>query len=124
MAAIRHQRVAEQMKKELADIIRTDIKDQRIGFTTVTRVEVSNDLQHAKVYVSVFGDPEQKQVTLSVLQKAAGFIRGEASRRLRMRVTPEMVFVLDESGEYSAHIESVLKNIRGSSLHESRETEE
>ncbi|QSO53752.1 30S ribosome-binding factor RbfA [Alicyclobacillus curvatus] len=124
MAAIRHQRVAEQMKKELADIIRMEIKDQRIGFITVTRVEVTNDLQHAKVFVSVFGDKEQKQLTLGVLQKASGFIRGEASRRLRMRVTPEMAFVLDESGEYSAHIESVLKNIRDSSAHENRETED
>lgn len=124
MPAIRHQRVAEQMKKEVADIIRTDVKDQRIGFTTVTRVEVTNDFQHAKVYVSVFGDTDQKQATLGVLQKAAGFIRGEASRRLRMRVTPEMAFILDESGEYSAHIESVLKDLRKSSPKSSEGTEE
>lgn len=124
MAGIRHQRVAEQMKKELADIIRTEVKDHRIGFTTITRVEVSNDLQHAKVYVSVLGEEDQKELTLGVLERASGFIRGEASRRLRMRVTPEMVFVLDESGEYSAHIETVLRSIRGSSAHRDRETED
>lgn len=124
MPAIRHQRVAEQMKKEVAEIIRMDVKDQRIGFTTVTRVEVTNDLQHAKVYVSVFGSADQKQATLTALQKAVGFIRGEVSRRLRMRVTPEMTFILDESGEYSAHIESVLKDLRKSSPSQVEETEE
>lgn len=121
--AIRHQRVAEQMKKEVADIIRTDVKDGRVGFTTITRVEVTNDLQHAKVYVSVFGSKEEKQATLTTLQKAVGFIRGEASRRLRMRVTPEMSFILDESGEYSAHIESVIRGLHGTQT-ERRETEE
>jgi len=124
MPAIRHQRVAEQMKKEVAEIIRMDVKDQRIGFTTVTRVEVTNDLQHAKVYVSVFGSADQKQETLTALLKAVGFIRGEVSRRLRMRVTPEMTFILDESGEYSAHIESVLKDLRKSSPSQVEETEE
>ncbi|MCL6453444.1 MAG: 30S ribosome-binding factor RbfA [Alicyclobacillus sp.] len=125
MTAIRHHRVAEQMKKEVADIIRTDVKDQRIGFATVTRVELSNDLQHAKVHVSVFGSAEEKQATLAALQRAAGFIRGEVSRRLRMRVTPEMVFLLDESGEYSAHIESVLRDLKKSApARAAEETEE
>jgi ribosome-binding factor A len=108
---IRVQRVAEQMKKEIADIIRTDVKDPGLGFTTVTHVEVAGDLQHAKVYVSVLGDKEAKQRTMEALTRATGYIRGEVSRRLRMRITPEMVFKLDESGEYSAHIQSVLKKI-------------
>jgi ribosome-binding factor A len=112
MARIRVERVAEQMKKEVADIVRTSIKDPRIGFVTVTRVEVAGDLQHAKVYVSVLGNDEAKQGTMDALNRAVGFIRGEVGRRLRMRVTPELQFKLDESGEYSAHIESVLKKIR------------
>lgn len=111
MARIRTARVAEQMKKEIADLVRTGIKDPRIGFATVTRVEVAGDLQHAKVFVSVYGDSTEKEQTLTALERATGFIRGEVSRRLRMRVAPELVFRLDESSEYSAHIESVLREL-------------
>jgi ribosome-binding factor A len=111
MARIRNQRVAEQMKKEIADILRTEVKDPRMGFATITRVEVAGDLQHAKVYVSVLGDEESKADTIQALSRASGFIRGEVSRRLRMRLTPEISFKLDESGEYSAHIESVIRQI-------------
>jgi ribosome-binding factor A len=118
MTRIRVQRVAEQMKKEIADIIRTEVKDPGLGFTTVTHVEVAGDLQHAKVYVSVLGDKEAKQRTMDALTRATGYIRGEVSRRLRMRITPEMVFKLDESGEYSAHIQSVLKQISNESTHD------
>lgn len=124
MSGFRPQRVAEQMKKEIAELVRTDLKDDRLGFLTITRVEVSNDLQHAKVYASVFGNADKKQETLEVLQKSAGFIRGEVSRRLRMRLTPELAFVLDESGEYSAHIESVLRDLHKSSGSARRETED
>jgi ribosome-binding factor A len=112
LTRIRAQRVAEQMKKEIADIIRSSIKDPRIGFVTVTRVEVAGDLQHAKVYVSVLGSAEEKQGTMDALNRAVGFVRGEVGRRLRMRLTPELQFKLDESGEYSARIESVLKQIK------------
>ena len=111
MPRIRTQRIAEQMKKEVADIIRNEVKDPGIGFATVTRVEVANDLQHAKVFISVLGSDEEKNKTMDALHRAVGFIRGEVSRRLRMRVTPEMAFRLDESGEYSAHIETVLKSL-------------
>lgn len=116
MAKIRTQRVAEQMKKEVADIVRTSIKDPRVGFATITDVEVAGDLQHAKVYVSVLGDEEKKRHTLDALTRSAGFIRGEVSRRLRMRVTPEIGFILDESGAYSTHIESVLRQLKDTSV--------
>lgn len=112
MAKIRNQRVAEQMKKEIADIVRTQVKDPRVGFATITHVEVAGDLQHAKVYVSVLGDEDAKRNTMDALTRSSGFIRGEVSRRLRMRVTPELGFKLDESGEYSTHIESVLRQIK------------
>jgi ribosome-binding factor A len=100
------------MKKEIADIIRSSIKDPRIGFVTVTRVEVAGDLQHAKIYVSVLGSADEKQGTMDALNRAVGFVRGEVGRRLRMRLTPELQFKLDESGDYSARIESVLKQIK------------
>lgn len=111
MARLRVQRVAEELKKEIAEMIRTEVKDPRIGFATVTRVDLANDLQHAKVFVSVFGSEEEKQATLTALHKAAGFIRGEVGRRLRLRLTPELVFKLDESGEYSEHINTVIKRL-------------
>ncbi|MFB5191470.1 30S ribosome-binding factor RbfA [Alicyclobacillus fastidiosus] len=112
MSRIRVQKVSEQMKKELADIVRSSVKDPRVGFATITRVEVSGDLQHAKVYVSVLGSEDERSATISALSKAAGFIRGEVARRLHMRVAPELAFRLDDSGEYSARIEHVLKTIR------------
>lgn len=112
MTRIRAQKVAEQMKKELADILQHELKDPLIGFVTITRVEVSGDLQHAKIYVSVYGPEAEKEATLGVLTKAAGFIRGEIARRLHMRMAPELVFRLDESGEYSERIEQVLKSLK------------
>ncbi len=111
MARIRTQRVAEQMKKEISEVIRMEVKDPRVGFVTVTNVEVANDLQHAKVYVSVYGDKDSQQATMAALNKAVGYIRGEVGRRLRMRLTPEIVFRLDESGEYSDHINRVLREL-------------
>ncbi|MCL6516208.1 30S ribosome-binding factor RbfA [Alicyclobacillus sp.] len=114
MSRIRAQRVAEQMKKEIAALMRTELKDPRIGFATVTRVVVAGDLQHAKVFVSVLGDDQAKRGTMDALNRAAGFLRGEVARRLHMRIAPELVFRLDESGEYSAHIETVLRELHGS----------
>ncbi|MBF8377198.1 30S ribosome-binding factor RbfA [Alicyclobacillus mali] len=111
MTRIRAQKVAEQMKKELADLLQHELKDPRLGFVTITRVDVSGDLQHAKVYVSVYGAEEAKETSLGVLSKAAGFLRGEIARRLHMRMAPELVFRLDESGEYSERIEQVLKSL-------------
>jgi ribosome-binding factor A len=111
MSKIRVARVGEQLKKEIADVLRSDLKDPGIGFATVTRVDMAGDLQHAKVYISVFGDNQAKGQTMSALQKASGFIRGEVGRRLRLRISPELVFKLDESGEYSAHIQTVLRSL-------------
>lgn len=111
MARIRQERVAEQMRKEISDLMRTEIKDPGIGFSTITRVEVAGDLQHAKVFVSVFGNDEEKKSTMAALTRAAGFIRGEVGRRLRLRISPELAFKLDESSEYSAHIETVLRRL-------------
>ena len=111
MARLRVQRVAEQLKKEIAEMLRHEVKDPRVGFATVTGVELANDLQHAKVFVSVFGSPKERQESLLALQKASGYIRGEVARRLRLRLTPELVFKLDESGDYSDRINSVIKRL-------------
>ncbi len=99
------------MKKELSEVIGRKIKDPRIGFVTVTDVEVTGDLQQAKVYISVLGDEEQRQNTLKGLAKAKGFIRSEIGQRIRLRKTPEIFFEFDESVDYGNRIENLLTQI-------------
>lgn len=94
--AYRPERLAEAIKAETADILR-QLKDPRIGFVTVTAVDVSSDLRYAKVRVSVMGDPEEQAQTLRTLQRAQGFVRSELGRRIRLRYAPEVTFTLDDS---------------------------
>lgn len=105
-------RVGEQMKKELGDIIGRKIKDPRIGFVTVTDVEVTGDLQQAKVFISVLGDETQKENTLKALAKARGFIRTEIGQRIRLRKTPEIIFEFDQSIDYGNRIETLLHQVQ------------
>ncbi len=109
--SLRANRVGEQMKKELGDIIGRKIKDPRIGFVTVTDVSVSGDLQIAKVYISVLGDEEQRENTLKGLAKAKGFIRSEIGQRIRLRKTPEIQFEFDESIDYGNRIETLIHEL-------------
>ena len=111
MMSHRANRVGEQMKKELGDIISRKIKDPRIGFVTVTDVEVTGDLQQAKVFISVLGDEEQRENTLKGLAKAKGFIRTEIGQRIRLRKTPEITFEFDESVDYGNRIENLLHQL-------------
>ncbi|MCC3357428.1 30S ribosome-binding factor RbfA [Bacillus sp. REN16] len=117
--SLRPNRVGEQMKKELSDIIGRKIKDPRIGFVTVTDVQVTGDLQQAKVFISVLGDEEQRQNTLKGLAKAKGFIRSEIGQRIRLRKTPEILFEFDESIDYGNRIETILTEINKQSNQES-----
>jgi len=110
--SLRANRVGEQMKKELGEIISRKIKDPRVGFVTITDVHVTGDLQQATVYISVLGDEEQKENTLKGLDKAKGFIRSEIGQRIRLRKTPEISFEFDESIGYGNRIESILKQIK------------
>ncbi|MEH7440911.1 30S ribosome-binding factor RbfA [Heyndrickxia sp. MSNUG] len=105
-------RVGEQMKKELGDIISRKIKDPRIGFVTVTDVQVTGDLQQAKVYISVLGDEEQRENTLKGLAKAKGFIRTEIGQRIRLRKTPELIFEFDETMAYGNRINSLIHELQ------------
>lgn len=115
MAKIRTNRVSEQIKKELGLIIQREMKDPRVGFITVTGVEVTNDLSQAKVYISVMGSEEQKQNSLKALEKAQGFLRSEIGARIQMRHVPELLFKLDQSIEYGNKIEQLI-----SQLHQER----
>lgn len=108
---LRSNRVGEQMKKELTDILNRKVKDPRIGFITVTDVEVTGDLQQATVYITVLGDEEVREGTLKALAKAKGFIRSEVGQRIRLRKTPELLFEIDESIEYGNRIDTLLREI-------------
>jgi len=111
MAKVRVGRVGEQIKKEISQIIQTELKDPRIGFITVTGVDVSSDLSQAKTYLSVLGNDEQKEETLKALARSTGFIRSELGKRMRLRHTPELIFKFDSSIEYGSRIESLLDQI-------------
>jgi ribosome-binding factor A len=105
----RAERVSDQMKHEIADILMRKIKDPRIGFVTVTDVEVSDDLRNAKVFVSIYGG--DKKQTLKGLESAAAFIRSELGKRMRMRFVPELLFRFDATVEQGAHIMELLRTI-------------
>ena len=111
MSNIRVGRVGEQIKKELSQLFQSELKDPRVGFVTVTAVEVSGDLSQAKVFLSVLGDEENKGETLAALEKAKGYLRSELGKRVRLRHTPELIFKFDTSIEYGNHIESLLRDI-------------
>lgn len=112
MSNLRANRVAEQIKKELGEIISKKIKDPRIGFLTITDVEVTGDLQQAKVFISVLGNDQEKEDTLLGLAKANGFIRSEIGKRIRLRKVPEITFLYDEAHEYGHRIESILRELK------------
>ncbi len=109
---VRANRVGEQMKKELGDIIGRKLKDPRVGFVTVTDVQVTGDLQQATIFISVLGNEDQMEDTLKGLSKAKGFIRSEIGKRIRLRKTPEITFEFDESISYGNKIESILKELK------------
>ena len=85
------------MKKELGDILTRKVKDPRVGFVTVTDVEVTGDLQQANIYISVFGDEKEKGYAIRAFAKAKGFIRSEIGNRIRLRKTPEITLNLMKS---------------------------
>jgi ribosome-binding factor A len=111
MMGHRAERLAGLIKEELGKLLQTEIKDPRIGFASITKVKVSRDGSHAKVYVSVFGDKSQQESTMEGLESAKGFIRAELGKRIRNRHTPEIQFVADTSLEEGARIFSLLDEI-------------
>lgn len=111
MGSVRVNRVGEEIKKVLGQIIQREMKDPRIGFVTITGVEVSGDLSQAKVYITVFGNEEVKAATLKALEKAKGFMRGEVGRRVALRHSPELIFKIDESVEYGSRIDSLISQL-------------
>lgn len=105
-------RLNEQLRRELTDIIRNDVRDPRIGMVTVTDVRVTSDLEHARVFVTLLGDAAEQQESLAGLRAAAAFVRGEIGRRLRIRHTPELRFEIDATLEHARRIEALLASVR------------
>lgn len=108
----RPEKVREFIKEQVSEIIQHRLKDPRIGFVSVTDVEVSMDLRHAKIFVSVLGNDQAKADTMAGLESAIGYVRGELGRRLQMRFTPEILFRLDESIERGTRVMSLIREIR------------
>lgn len=110
----RSDRVAESMKRVISELLQQHrIKDVRIsGLVSITEVELSGDLYHAKVYVSVYGDEATQQQTMEGLQSAVGFIRSEVGKALHLRTTPEIHFKLDQSAAKAAEINALLQRIK------------
>ena len=104
-------RIDEEFKKEISSIISYDLKEPKVtGLVSVTRVKVTPDLKFAKVWVSIL-NAKNTDETLEGLKKSAGFIRSELAKRINLRYTPELAFVIDDSLEYGAKIDSILKDI-------------
>ena len=108
----RTERVRDQIRMEIADILMRRVKDPRVGFVTVTAVDVTADLKQAWVYVTVLQQGAQETQTLEALSRAEGFIRGELSRRLKLRYVPDLKFVKDTSIDRVTRVLNLLDEVR------------
>ncbi len=109
----RPDQVGESIRQVIADLLLTELRDPRIGFVTVTGVQVTPDLSVATVRVSVMGSEEERAQALEGLESATGFLRTRVGRTLRTRVTPELRFELDRGLEHAARINQILGELRG-----------
>jgi len=114
----RSTQVAEAIKREASDIIANKLKDPRLGFITVTGVDLADDLRYAKIYISIFGASDVQARTLEGLQSARGFVRREIGHRLRLKFTPEVDFRLDESVAQGDRIDRILNRLSEERGHE------
>ncbi len=113
----RPEKVEQFIQEELSQIIQREVKDPRIGFVSVTAVEVSPDLRHARIFVSVLGDREAKEATMTGLASATAYIRRELAQRLQMRFAPEVTFKLDESIERGSRVMKLLGEVTKDTPH-------
>lgn len=111
MASQRSHRVGEQIHKEVSVLLHKGLKDPRIGFVTVTSVEMTSDLHLARIFFTVIGDESARLETEKGLKSSIPFLRREIGKRLRLRYTPELVFQYDTSIDYGNRIESLLREI-------------
>ena len=107
----RQEKLGELIAVELSDLLRTRLKDPRVGFASITHVEVSGDLRHAKVFVSVMGSSEEQEESMKGLKHAASFLRRELAGRIALRYMPELAFKLDMSIEQGSHVLELIRQI-------------
>ncbi|WP_294351792.1 30S ribosome-binding factor RbfA [uncultured Clostridium sp.] len=114
MPSYRGGRINEEVKREISNLIRNDIKDVRLtAMISVTAVKVTKDLRYAKVYVSIFAkSEEEKNTNLEVLKSAAGFVRREIAQRINLRHSPQILFELDDSIDYGMKIDSLIEQAK------------
>ena len=112
MTTTRQEKVRELLKSEISDIIRRGIKDPRLGFVTVTDAEVSADLKHARVFISVLGDDAKRDESFKILQRATRFVRGEFAKQANMKFTPEIMFEVDRAIEQGSRMFELLEKIK------------
>ena len=109
----RNERIAEEIKKVISQIISNDLKDPRIdGLISVTKVDVTKDLRHATIFISFYGDKTKKDSNFEVIKNAKGYIRRELASRIRMKYIPEISFKMDESIEYAIRINKLLEEVK------------
>jgi ribosome-binding factor A len=112
MPTRRQIQVAEEIQQIVSVLLQRELKDPRLGFVTVTQVEVTQDLKYARIFVSVMGTPEEQKANMDALTSARGFIRREIASRMQIRHVPELQFRLDRGIEYSDRINRLLNEIK------------
>jgi ribosome-binding factor A len=108
----RLEKVNAELKREISEIIQYDLKDPRLGFITITNVEVTPDLRYARVYYSVLGSVQEEAKAEQGLASSAGYVRRLIGQKMKMRYTPELIFKIDKSAEYSVKIFKQLEEIK------------
>lgn len=118
MVKYRNGRINEEIKRELSSIIHNELKDPRLtAMVSITKVDVTRDLRYAKVFVSIFGNEEDKKNSLGAIKSSSGFLRRELSHRINLRYTPELTIELDDTIEYGMHIDSLIEKIKETNNH-------
>ena len=120
----RQEKLGELIAVELSDLLRTRVKDPRVGFASITHVEVSGDLSHAKVFVSVMGTPEEQKETMKGLKNATGFLRHELASRITIRHMPELTFKLDTSIAEGARVLELISQVEQEDARKQQEQQE
>ncbi len=124
MQGKRIERVAELIRNELGQAIVSRLRDPRVGFVTITHVDVSTDLHYARVHYSVLGDAEKRKRTQEALTHAKGFLQKDLAQVLNLRYTPQLEFTLDQSVDHSLEIEGILRELHKSDTPNSIEKDE
>ena len=112
MSSQRPGRVQEALRQEISKIVQGEMKDPRVGFITVTKVDLTKDLRYARVYFSILGEDKDKKLALKGLNNAKGYIKGLVADRVKLRFMPEIAFAIDESLEHTKHIYDILDQIK------------